>query len=361
MNDAAVGLPEGPLSGKAIGYFAGSLDTIRALVQKKLHIDLAAPRHASVRPREPFLRDFQEQFGRTLLAVYSLGIFDALPEEISAMSAQLRARGFPDDFFPLMINAWIVAIHGSAPSSTSGELVETLEWMKQHAAHPGPGALPAPLTPDCIREGAEAPFLLALLAQRSRKAEKLLRDQLDSGVPVERICTETIFPALREIGFLWQHNRLTASEEHIATTMLRRAVYGLFSHAEKQPPGENTVVVTCAPGEEHEISAELYALYLETKGWPVLFLGHSAPEKDVLLAIQGSEPFALIISAMLIRHLPAAVRLAERVKASMPSIRIVAGGAASERAERALSGSVDAVARDLAGIHALLQSLAGEQ
>jgi methanogenic corrinoid protein MtbC1 len=361
MNENAGELPDGPLPPGAVRSFSGSLGKVQAIVREKLSIDLASPRLSGLKPLEAFLLDLQGRFGGTLLAVFRLGLYDALVEEVSSIAAELAARGASKDLTRDMLNAWIIAIHGSVPAPQARALVRPLEWVKRRAAETDAEPYPRPVTPASFEEGPEAPFLAALLGRRPGEAEKHLLGLLASGVPVERICGETIFPALRELGLLWQWNKLTVSEEHVATGMLRHAVYTLFGRIERSPGRQHGVTVTCAPGDEHELGAEIYALYLETKGWPVLFLGHSAPPEDVLLAIIGSRPFSLVISATLISHLPAAVDLAGRVKEEIPAVKIIAGGRAAVRAERALRGFADAVARTPEDCHAALENMARQK
>lgn len=163
---------------------------------------------------------------------------------------------------------------------------------------------------------------------------------------------------MRKPGLLWHENKLTVSNEHLATGILRRAVYTLFGRIERSPGRPLGVAVTCAPGDEHELGAEIYALYLETKGWPVLFLGHSTPMADLLLAIAGSKSFALVISVTLVSQLSAAVDLARRVREEIPAVKIIAGGRAVIRAEQVHLDFADAFAHTPEDCHAALENMA---
>jgi methanogenic corrinoid protein MtbC1 len=110
-------------------------------------------------------------------------------------------------------------------------------------------------------------------------------------------------------------------------------------------------LVGCVPGEQHDIGALMTSLYLEAKGWDVVYLGRSTPESDLLETVERERPAVCIFSITLIARLPAARDLFIRVRDKSPESRIIAGGHAAEIAEETLAPYLDAVVGGIREAH----------
>ena len=105
-------------------------------------------------------------------------------------------------------------------------------------------------------------------------------------------------------------------------------------------------VVSCVPGEAHEMGAEIMETYLELKGWSALSMGHIAPQNDILQAVLVMKPDVVFLSISMIARLPEARKMAFEIRSEMPGVRIIMGGRAAMRAENKLKDCSDVVVSD---------------
>ena len=169
---------------------------------------------------------------------------------------------------------------------------------------------------------------------------------------------QLFFPVLSEVGRLWRENRISVADEHLAVANLR-AIYQLFFKARfAKKKQEQNITICCVPGEEHEIGAELLSLYLESKDWDVVFIGHSAPEDEILRTLSQNTPLAVVLSITMISHLPALNSLIQKLRDRFPSLKILAGGGALRlQAKAIIQGLVDGVASSFEECHKLLNKM----
>ena len=90
-----------------------------------------------------------------------------------------------------------------------------------------------PVADDC--ELLSKRFLDAQLAADRRGALRVvLDDGVRRGVSVSRLVMDVIRPAQAAIGHLWQMNKITIADEHVATAISQLALAQLYSHGERQ-------------------------------------------------------------------------------------------------------------------------------
>ncbi|UCG41846.1 MAG: cobalamin B12-binding domain-containing protein [candidate division WOR-3 bacterium] len=281
-------------------------------------------------------------FGHTLLGIFETGLMELLPQEFIAFATALRSRGAEAGFFSTMLRVWIGTIHATITDPEAEELARPLEWLGQNldrldAATSGP--MPA-LTAE------QRQFLDLLLAHRRREAAEFALRALDAST-VESALNGLVVPVLEHAGLCWQANELTVAQEHAATEICRYVVFRVFDSAPRSKSLPYRAMVVCAPGEEHELGAEMMAAYLEHKGWEVLFVGHSTPADDILRTAETVKPDLVMISVTIVANLPAAVLLAREFRRRQPDVRLVAGGRAAVAGRRVVESEVDAIAADI--------------
>jgi methanogenic corrinoid protein MtbC1 len=106
-------------------------------------------------------------------------------------------------------------------------------------------------------------------------------------------------------------------------------------------------LVTCVPGEEHEMGAEIVENFLEMKGWTIESMGHIAPEADTMKAIVDTKPDVVFLSVTLVANLPAAKALASKIREHNPKAKIIIGGYAAVLAGNTLNDVCDFVAASI--------------
>lgn len=112
---------------------------------------------------------------------------------------------------------------------------------------------------------------------------------------LERSFTGVLAPALVEVGERWRAGRLTVAQEHLASAAVRSALERLLAVGRGSIRG--AAVLTCAPGERHEIGLLMVAVLLRADGWQVSYLGADTPVADAASLATGLGASLLCFSA----------------------------------------------------------------
>ena len=184
------------------------------------------------------------------------------------------------------------------------------------------------------------PFLLN--KQKKEAAECILK-LYQQGTPFETILSEYLPLIMKKIGMLWQKNKITVVDQHVATDLCTYIMFRLSEELVINDTLPYKAVVSCVPGEAHEMGAEILETYLELKGWSALSMGHIAPQNDILQAVLVMKPEVVFLSVSMIARLPEARKMAYEIRSALPKVRIIMGGRAAMRAENKLKDCSDAV------------------
>jgi MerR family transcriptional regulator, light-induced transcriptional regulator len=228
-------------------------------------------------------------------------------------------------------------------------LAESLQQIGQ-ALRGRLGPPDAEIVDSYIRQGAErcldgeakaAPEPISQLVQLTRMyteaaiggnrqaALALVLEAVRQGHPVIDLYAEVLQAAMYRIGRLWEENRISVAQEHMATAITQFVMAQLYPLIELPQNSSEKIVITGVPGEFHQVGANMIADVLEASGWDVRFLGTDTPSKGVLDAVEEHEARILGISATMLFSVPQVIRLAEQVRErSGDRISIIVGGAA---------------------------------
>jgi len=173
-------------------------------------------------------------------------------------------------------------------------------------------------------------FLAAILAGQRRAALGIVEEALHVGHSLVDIYVNVFTESLHHVGELWELNKISVAQEHMATSITQYAIAAIYSRMVPTDANRGSMVVTGVSGELHQIGANLVADAMEANGWTVHFLGSNLPHSSVLATIEESSADVLCISTTIVANLPSVVDLvrAVRSKLSDRAPRIVLGGAA---------------------------------
>lgn len=282
--------------------------------------------------------DAHRHFGEMLLSIYHFKIWHSLVNEAIWYYQTGNSRGLSEDYFIQMLKTWIIAIYSFIKPPEAHQLAKPLKWLSENI-HILSNAEKYDET-----LSKEASELLELLFRNEKyKGEQVLRSFFRNSSSDEALINELILPVLWEIGRLWRDNEINVADEHLAVANLRMIYQSFFRMLIPGEKREEKIAISCVPGEEHEIGAELLSLYLERRGWPINFIGHNTPEGEILKMVEKDSPFALILSVSLISHLHALESLIVRLRERFSDLKIIAGGRAFQQAKEAIKQIVDSV------------------
>ncbi|WP_053708518.1 cobalamin B12-binding domain-containing protein [Streptomyces sp. NRRL B-3648] len=140
-------------------------------------------------------------------------------------------------------------------------------------------------------------------------AADVLHTAAADGVDEETLLLEVIAPVQERTGTEWAAGRISVAQEHSATAINERVVVGLAHRrtaAEHLAPHHGRVTVGCVDGEWHAFPARLVAEVLRLRGWRVDYLGARTPTAHLVAHLHLTNPDAVLLSASLPTHLPAA-------------------------------------------------------
>ena len=113
-------------------------------------------------------------------------------------------------------------------------------------------------------------------------------------------------PVMERVGILWERNKITVAEEHLATasidylmTQLRYQL--LHPQFMKNAP---SILLFCLEGEQHSMGLKMVSDVFRENKWNVKFLGSSVPTEEVIKTIDKWEPDAIGISLALTPLMP---------------------------------------------------------
>jgi MerR family transcriptional regulator, light-induced transcriptional regulator len=177
---------------------------------------------------------------------------------------------------------------------------------------------------------ARSVFLQALFKGPRRLAAEIPLEALRQGHAVTDIYVEIFQESLYEVGRLWETNKITVAQEHMATAIVQWSIAQLYPHVEISATQRGNAVITGVQGEYHQVGANLVADALEASGWTVRFLGTNMPHAGILQAVEENQARLLGISTTMLINLPQVRDLIGKVKArfGQDAPRIVLGGAA---------------------------------
>jgi MerR family transcriptional regulator, light-induced transcriptional regulator len=173
-------------------------------------------------------------------------------------------------------------------------------------------------------------FLDALLkADRGAALRVVIDEGVKRGVGVARLVMDVIRPAQHEIGQLWQMNKITVADEHVATAISQLALAQLYPYAERPAPTGRRILMACVEGEQHDMGARMAADLLDLDGHDVIFLGASVPTDHLILKCAAGRFDLVVLSITMTFHVAALIGAIERLQTEVqPPPAIAAGGRA---------------------------------
>jgi methanogenic corrinoid protein MtbC1 len=344
------------ISERSVSAFKHSLPRLVFLVNEKFAVEYKFCCEKPLSDYIGFLKDMHRNFGDTLLAIYEFSLYQTLIQEFSWFASVLHYRGFEREYFDKMLDTWIMAIHGTIEHSLSRELVFPLRILQKNLSE----FLKRSEITSEPENNAQREFIDLLLEKRRRNATDFMMGLLEKGNQPGEVCSGVLMPGLRHIGILWQKNKISAADEHAATEICRYIIFRLCDSIPREKTLPYQALVSCVPGEEHEMGAEIMASYLESKGWRVYFVGHSAPEQDNIDAITKNKPDVVFLSVTLISNLPETVEFLKKIRKIPLKTKIVLGGKAAISAKETVRKFTDAIIDDYQEVHSKALELLGK-
>jgi DNA-binding transcriptional MerR regulator len=139
--------------------------------------------------------------------------------------------------------------------------------------------------------------LLEALERLDDVGANAILDRYLAGLSTETVVRDAIVPVLRALGDGWERGDVTVGQEHFASTVLRGRLLALARGWDQG--GGPSVVLACAPGEQHDLPLVMLGLALRARGWRVTFLGADTPLESVADAARRVHADAAVVAAVM--------------------------------------------------------------
>lgn len=171
-------------------------------------------------------------------------------------------------------------------------------------------------------------YLEALRRGERGLAGRLVLDTVASGTSVKEIYLHVFQPAQREVGRLWQTNRISVAEEHYCTAATQLIMSQLYPYIFATEKKGGTLVATCVAGDLHELGVRMVADFFEMDGWNTYYLGANTPHDSIISTVIQRAAEVLAISATMTYHVEAVRELigVVRQKPALAKVKILVGG-----------------------------------
>jgi len=121
-------------------------------------------------------------------------------------------------------------------------------------------------------------------------------DELLSTATLDSILSDVLIPFLRELGERWERGEITVAQEHFASSVLRGRLLGLARGWDRGIGPR--VLLSCAPGERHDLGLIVFGLALRARGFRILYLGADTPIESIAQTARAARLHAVVVSAV---------------------------------------------------------------
>jgi MerR family transcriptional regulator, light-induced transcriptional regulator len=177
-----------------------------------------------------------------------------------------------------------------------------------------------------ISETVYLHYLNSILDGDKKQCIQIVNNLLDQKESIKEIYLKLFQRSMYRIGTLWEKERCSISEEHIATKITESLIDLVSNSVQSVEPSGKTAVITCIDKEYHELGARMVAGYLDANGWNTFFVGSNTPQSEVIRLIREKEPDIVGISSSFYINIMRLVKLIKLIKEEFPEQKILVGG-----------------------------------
>lgn len=188
-------------------------------------------------------------------------------------------------------------------------------------------------TNGALLESLRQDYVQALVAGSGRAADLVVETALDADLKAQQIYLDVFQPSAYDIGRLWQANRVSVAQEHVATAIIERQMGELYTYFKPRtsfkprPPKQPTIVLGCVPDEWHRVGVRMVSDFFEASGWQVHYLGANVPVSELVGIARETSADMVGLSAEMLFNLPRVSELVRALDAAgLGGIPVIAGG-----------------------------------
>lgn len=171
-------------------------------------------------------------------------------------------------------------------------------------------------------------FLDGLLSGNRNMCVSISQKLLDEETEIKNLYENLFQRSMYKVGELWEANKISVATEHMATAIVESILSVVYPHIFSEEHLDKKAVVSCVPGEFHQLGAKMVADMFELNRWHGYFLGSNTPNEDLLMLIDELKPDLLCVSISIYFNFSNLVSTIEKVRNNYKDLDILVGGQA---------------------------------
>ncbi|MCL2022787.1 MAG: homocysteine S-methyltransferase family protein [Oscillospiraceae bacterium] len=190
----------------------------------------------------------------------------------------------------------------------------------------------------------------ALLNGLEAQSYALTQKELEGGEP-NGVISKILIPVLEEVGEKFAAGTLFLPQLMQSARAAQEVSRAVREHMEKRgeiPESRGKIALATVEGDVHDIGKNIVKVMLENYGFSVLDLGKNVAPQEVLSAVREEKIRLVGLSALMTTTVPAMEKTITLLKASVPEVRVLVGGAVLS-AKSAQAMGADGYADDAMG------------
>lgn len=173
-----------------------------------------------------------------------------------------------------------------------------------------------------------AGFFSFLLSGGRAECAGIVRRLLADEIGIRVLYTELFQPALYQVGELWENNKISVANEHLATSIVEGLLPLVYPRLFREEHCGKKAVVSCVVNEYHQIGGKMVADIFELNKWDSFFLGANTPMNDFFDFIEEKTPDAVGLSVSVFFNMGKLLCTIEELRKKWAGLPILVGGQA---------------------------------
>lgn len=179
-----------------------------------------------------------------------------------------------------------------------------------------------------ISEAVYLHYLNALLDGDKKQCTQIVQTLIQNEIGIKEIFMDLFQRSMYRIGLLWEKERCSIADEHIATKITDGLIELVSNSFTTEKKIGKLALITCIDKEFHDLGARMVAGYFEASAWNTIFAGSNTPEQDIIHLIKEKQPDIVGISISFYININRLIKLVQVIKENFPAQEIIVGGQA---------------------------------
>lgn len=169
-------------------------------------------------------------------------------------------------------------------------------------------------------------YLNALLDGDKKQCLDIVKNLMDQNVSIKEIYMELFQRTMYRIGQMWENERCTIADEHVATKITEGMIEYVADNCSNCKKNGKLALITCIDKEYHELGARMVAGFLDALGWKTIYIGANIPLEEIICLMRKKHPDLVGISSSFYINIKRLIFLLDEIKSEFPEQEIIVGG-----------------------------------